>query len=87
MSPPWTFKIKSFCLFKTTHQNFYILFSKSILLFFFTFVYIIPHFLIFFNIFIFFQKFQTKKYFHQFYSIKSIFLTTFQKYFQKVLDC
>nr|DAK37453.1 MAG TPA: hypothetical protein [Caudoviricetes sp.] len=34
MSPLWTFKIKSFCLFKTTHQNFYILFSKSILLFF-----------------------------------------------------
>nr|DAF13016.1 MAG TPA: hypothetical protein [Caudoviricetes sp.] len=35
--------------------------KKSIL--FFIFVYIIPHFLIFFNSFIFFQKFQAKKYF------------------------
>lgn len=64
----------------TMHYILKIYLKKSILLLFFhIYIYIIPHFLIFFNSFIFFQKFQTKKYFHQFYSIKSIFLTTFQK--------
>ena len=67
----------------TMHYILKIYLKKSILLLFFTFVYIIPHFLIFFNIFIFFQKFQTKKFFYHFYSIKSILLTTFQKIFSK----
>lgn len=83
MSPLWTFKIKSFCLFKTTHQNFYILFSKSILLLFFIFVYIIPHFLIFFNSFIFFEKFQTKKIFLLILYSKINTFNNFSKIFSK----
>ena len=63
MSPLWTFKIKSFCLFKTTHQNFYILFSKSILLLFF---HICIYYTSFFNLFqhfYLFSKISNKKIF------------------------
>nr|DAM47719.1 MAG TPA: hypothetical protein [Caudoviricetes sp.] len=61
------------------------MFLKIFFCYFIIFIILYP-ILLTFSIVLSFFNILYKKIFYQFYSIKSILLTTFQKYFQKVLD-